>query len=153
VAGAIVEAGPDSGTTDSSGRYEFRGTYETAAGRVRPPDGYEPNPKRLYESIPVTSGGQDLTVRRITRVTITAPATLSVGARETVGAEVTFDTGAREYPYIDAFTMTSSDASVLKAVGGAPAPFVEGITSGTAQVTGAYRGAQSAAIAVRVVPR
>ena len=153
MAGAIVEAGPDFGVTDSHGRYEFRGPYESAAGRVRPPDGYEPNPKRLYESIPVASGGQDLTVRRITRLAITGPATLAVGARENIGIEVTFDTGAREYPYIDAVTMTSTNAAVVKAGGGAPSPFVEGAGVGTAQVAAAYRGAQSAALAVQVVAR
>ena len=153
VAGAIVEAGPDSGVTDSRGRYEFRSPYESAAGRVRPPDGYEPNPKRLYESMPIASGGQDLTVRRIARLAITGPATLAVGARDNIGIEVTFDTGAREYPYIDAVTMTSTNAAVVKAVGGAPGPAIEGVGVGTAQVTAAYRGAQSAGLTVQVVAR
>jgi hypothetical protein len=65
---------------------------------------------------------------------------------------VAFDTGAVEYPWADAFTLTSSDASVLKAVGGAPAAFVEGVKAGTAQVTG-YRGVSSDGRTVQVVQR
>jgi hypothetical protein len=153
VAGAVVQSGPDSGTTDSSGRYEFRGTYSSAAGRVRPPDGYEPNPKRPTETFPVSAGGQDFVVRRIARVTLTYPTTVNVGARDNVGIEIGFDTGAVEYPYTDAFSLSSSDSSVLRAVGGGPAPFVEGVKVGTAQVTGSYRGISSAALVVQVVQR
>lgn len=153
VADAIVESGPDSGMTDGNGHYEFRGTYESAAGRVRPPAGYEPNPKRPTDTFPVSAGGQDFVVRRITRVTLTYPTTVGVGAREDVGIEIGFDTGAVEYPYTDAFSLFSSDSSVLKAVGGGPTPFVEGVKAGTAQVTGSYRGASSAALTVQVVSR
>jgi len=153
VAGATVEAGPDWGVTDLDGRYAFTGTYETAAGRVRPPSGYEPNPKRIYESIPIVSGGQDLIVRRIVRVEITAPASLLAGARETLGTRITFDTGAVESPYVDVFSLTSSEPAVLKAAGGAPAPFVEGVAPGTAQVIGAYRGVSSQPVTVHVLPR
>jgi len=153
VADAIVESGPDSGTTDGNGHYEFRGTYPSAAGRVRPPDGYEPNPKRPTNTFPVNAGGQDFVVRRITRVTLTYPTAVSVGTRGNVGIEIGFDTGAVEYPYTDAFSLFSSDSSVLRAVGGGPTPFVEGVKAGTAQVTGRYRGVSSAALTVQVVSR
>jgi hypothetical protein len=148
----MVQAGPDSGVTDASGHYDFTGTYEIAAGRVLPPGGYEPNPKRTYESIPIASGGQDLVVRGIVRVEVRAPATVTAGTRETVGTLITFDTGAVESPYIDVFSLTSSEPAVLKAAGGAPAPSVEGVAPGTAQVIGAYRGVASQPVTVHVLP-
>src|SRR5262245_12700685 len=155
VANATVEAGPYSGSTDSSGRYEFSSSFRSAPGRVRPPDGYEPKPARSTDNgFTLNSGGQNITIRRITSVSISPPSTLKVGEHTSVNAQVSFDSGQTESPVADLFAMSSSDSTVLK-VGsgnGQGAAFVEGVKAGTASVSGRYFGVSSGTFQVQVVP-
>lgn len=153
VVGATVRGGPDSGVTDSNGRYEFRSPYPSVAGNVYPPQGYEPKPVRPIESFPLVPG-QNISIRRITGVTMTPPSTVKVGAHVGFAAQISFDTGQNEFPNVDAFTLTSSDTSILRTGSGAgwPDPYVEGVKEGTAAVTGRYFGVSTATFQVQVVP-
>jgi hypothetical protein len=155
VAGVLVRGGPDSAVTDGSGRYEFRSPYPGVPAWLRPPDGYERKPIDLTASFPLRPG-QNMTVRRITGVTISPPATVTEGAgRVSVNARVSFDTGPIEVPYADAFVMTSSDTTIIRAGSGAGlgAPYIEGLKPGTASVTGRYFGVSSSTFQVQVQPR
>jgi len=146
VVGAMVEGGGNVAITDSAGRYSFTSPYDTVAGRVRPPDGYEPNPVRLA-TFPLVPG-QDLVVRRITNVTIRLQTTIGVGDyRYSVEGLISFDTGAVERPLNDTLELRSSDPTVLiTGYGG----YVQGVKAGTAQVTGYYFGVASAPVTVQV---
>src|SRR6185369_12884715 len=77
VVGATVRGGPNSGSTDANGRYEFRSPYSSVPGNVYPPAGYERKPVRFTDSFELTPG-QNITIRRITGVTVSPPATLAV---------------------------------------------------------------------------
>jgi hypothetical protein len=153
VAGATVRGGPNSGSTDASGRYEFRSPYSSVPGNVYPPSGYERKPVRSTDSFELKPG-QNLTIRRITDFTITAPATIRVGERSSVNTRVTFDTGAVESVVLDVFELTSSDSSILRAGVGFTTQdklSVEGIKPGTASATGRYFGVASTRT-IQVVP-
>jgi hypothetical protein len=154
VVGARVRGGPDSAYTDTTGRYEFRSQYSSVvAGNVYPPDGYEPKPWSPTESFPLKPG-DNITIRRITSVTITPPATLRmVWGQLPVGAHVSFDTGQTEGPHSDPFRMTSSDATVIKPGGITGAgPYVTGLKEGTASVSARYFGVSTATFQIQVVP-
>jgi hypothetical protein len=155
VAGAIVRGGPNSGTTDANGRYEFQSSYSSVPGNVHPPNGYERKPVRWTDSFVLTPG-QDLTIRRITGLTVTPPATLAVGAQTQVIMQVIFDTGAIESPVYEVFELSSSDPSILRAGSGSAdmdRVSMWGVAPGTASVTGRYFGVSSPARPVQVVPR
>ena len=155
VVGATVRGGPDSGSTDANGRYQFRSPYSSVPGNVYPPTGYERKPVRWTDSFVLTPG-QNLTVRRITGLNITTPATLRVGDRTYVNAQVTFDSGAVEVVVLEVFELTSSDPSILKAGSGSvemDRVTIEGVAPGTASVTGRYFGVSSPTRQVQVVPR
>jgi hypothetical protein len=155
VVGATVRGGPDSGSTDANGRYEFRSPYSSVPGNVYPPPGYERKPVRWTDSFVLTPG-QNLTIRRITGLNITTPSTLRVGDRTYVNSQVAFDTGAVEVVVLEVFELTSSNASVLKAGIGLTETdriSIEGVTPGTASVTGRYFGVSSPTKQVQVVPR
>jgi len=155
VAGVTVRGGPDSAVTDANGRYEFHSQYSSVAGWLRPPAGYERKPIDPTASFPLAPG-QNLTVRRITGVTISPPSTVTATAgRVSVNARVTFDTGQVESPYDDSFVMTSTNLTVLGAGSGhglGPA-YVEGLSAGSASVTGTYFGVASSTYQVQVLPR
>jgi hypothetical protein len=154
VVGARVRGGQYFGYTDANGRYEFEGYTGGSAGAVYPPDGYEPKPVRVYDTFPLYSGGQNITIRRITNVSMSPPVILAVGAHTWVNAQVSFDGGRPESPVADLFVMTSSDPGVVKVGSGngqGPA-FVEGIKAGTATVSGRYFGISTATFQVQVVP-
>jgi len=153
VVGATVRGGPNSGSTDSNGRYEFRSPYSSVPGNVYPPGGYERKPVRATDSF-VLMPGQNITIRRITNLAINPGHTMLVSERRTVGAQVTFDTGAIESPVLEIFELTSSDPSILKAGSGSAEMdrvTIEGVSAGTASVTGRYFGASSEATSVTVV--
>jgi hypothetical protein len=153
VVGARVRGGPYFGYTDANGRYEFQGYSGASAGTVYPPDGYEPRPVRVYNTFPLYPGGQNITIRRITNVSMSPPATLAVGTHSWVFAQVSFDDGKTESPVADLFAMTSSDTGVVKVGGGngqGPA-FVEGVKAGIASVSGRYFGVSAAMFQVEVV--
>jgi hypothetical protein len=155
VAGATVRGGPNSGSTDANGRYEFRSPYSSVPGNVYPPAGYERKPVRFTDSFVLTPG-QSLTIRRITGVTVTPPTTLQVGARTSVGAQITFDTGATESPVLEIFELSSSEPSIVRAGSGSAEMdrvTIEAVATGTAAVTGRYFGVSSQAKPVQVVPR
>ena len=153
MAGATVRGGPDSGVTDANGRYEFRSAYPSVPGNVYPPSGYEPKPVRPTESFPLVPG-QNISIRRITGVTMTPPAIVKVGAHEGFPASVTFDTGQTESPDVDRFDVASSDTTVMRAGSGSgwAMPYVEGVKAGTATVTGRYFGVSARSSQVQVVP-
>ena len=154
VVGARVRGGPDSAYTDTTGRYEFRSQYSSVvAGNVYPPDGYEPKPWSPTESFPLKPG-DNITIRRITSVTITPPATVRmVWGQTPVGAHVSFDTGQTEGPHTDPFRMTSSDATVIRPGGITGAgPYVTGLKEGTASVSARYFGVSTATFEIQVVP-
>jgi hypothetical protein len=153
VVGATVRGGPDSGSTDANGRYEFRSPYNSVPGNVYPPAGYERKPVRFTDSFNLTPG-QSITIRRITGVTVTPPATLAVGARSTVSTQVTFDTGATETPVPEIIELTSSESSILRAGSGSAENdriSIWGVAPGTASVTGRYFGVSSQPKPVQVV--
>jgi hypothetical protein len=154
VVGAKVCGAQYCGYTDANGRYEFQGWSAGSSGKVFPPDGYEPKPVRVYlEGFPLYPGGQNITIRRITNVSMSPPATLAVGAHSWVYARVSFDDGKTESPVADLFVMTSSDTGIVKVGSGnsqGPA-FVEGVTAGAASVRGRYFGASTAMFQVQVV--
>jgi len=155
VAGATVRGGPNSGTTDANGRYEFQSPYTSVPGNVYPPNGYERKPVRWTDSFVLTPG-QNLTIRRITGLTVSPPATLPVGAQYYVNMQVTFDTGAIESPVYEVFELSSSDPSILRAGSGSAEMdriSIWGVAPGTASVTGRYFGVSSPARPVQVVPR
>jgi len=152
VAGVTVRGGPSSATTDANGRYEFASEYDRVPGNLYPPAGYERKPVRWTESFVLTPG-QDLTVRRITSLTVTAPTSIPVGERRFVGPRVTFDTGAVETAVLEVFELTSSDASILKAGSGSvemDRVSLEGVSPGSASVTGRYFGVSSSPKLVQV---
>jgi hypothetical protein len=155
VVGANVCGAQYCGYTDANGRYEFQGWSGGSAGTVFPPDGYEPKPVRVYiTSFPLYPGGQNITIRRITKVSMSPPATLAVGAHSWVLAQVSFDDGKTESPVADLFVMTSSDTGVVNVGSGngrGPA-FVEGVKAGIASVSGRYFGVSTAMFQVQVVP-
>lgn len=154
VVGATVRGGPNSGSTDANGRYEFRSPYSSVPGNVYPPAGYERKPVRFTDSFPLTPG-QNLTIRRITGLTVTPPATLGVGARTSVNAQVMFDTGAIETPVPEVIELISSDPAILKAGAGSAENdriSITGVAPGTASVTARYFGVSSPSRAVQVVP-
>jgi hypothetical protein len=151
--GATVRGGPNSATTDSNGRYEFSSPYTIVPGNVYPPDGYERHPVRWTDSFVLTPG-QDLTVRRITGLTATPPATLAVGARTSVHTQVMFDTGAIETPVLEVIALISSEPAILKAGSGSAENdriSITGVARGTASVTARYFGVTSPARPVQVV--
>jgi hypothetical protein len=155
VVGAIVRGGPNAGTTDADGRYEFQSPYSTVPGNVYPPNGYERKPVRWTDSFVLTPG-QDLRLRRITGLTVTPPAMLAVGAQNQVLTQVMFDNGAIESPVYEVFELSSSDPSILRAGSGSAEMdrlSVWGVAPGTASVTGRYFGVSSPARPVQVVPR
>jgi hypothetical protein len=155
VAGVTVRGGPDSGTTDANGRYEFRSPYSSVPGNVYPPAGYERKPVRWTDSFVLTPG-QNLTIRRITGLTVTPPATLAVGARTSVNTQVMFDTGAIEAPVLDVIELISSDPSILKPGAGSAENdriSITGVAPGTASVTARYFGVSSPPRPVQVVAR
>ncbi|HEY1307131.1 MAG TPA: carboxypeptidase regulatory-like domain-containing protein [Vicinamibacterales bacterium] len=157
VANATVEAGPNHGSTDANGHYEFSSPYSSAPGRVRPPAGYEPKPVRSTDSgFNLNSGGQNITIRRITGVSISPPATLTAGAgRTSFAVQISFDSGQVESPHLDLLMTASSNTAILKADSGNgvfPNPYVEGIAPGTASVVSTYFGVSSPAAQVQVVP-
>lgn len=151
VVGAAVRGGPNSGATDANGRYEFRSPYSSVPGNVYPPAGYERKPVRATESFVLTPG-QNLTIRRITDLTINTAATLTAGDRSSVSGRVTFDTGQVENAVDDVFEIVSSDTSILRptSVYGFG---VEAVKAGTVSVTARYFGVTSSAKQVQVVPR
>ena len=155
VAGATVRGGPNSGSTDANGRYEFRSPYSSVPGNVYPPVGYERKPVRFTDSFVLTPG-QNITIRKITGLTMAAPATLGVGAQSNVSTQVMFDTGAVESPVLEVFELTSSDPAILKAGSGSlelDRVSIWGVAVGTASVTGRYFGVSSPTRPVQVVPR
>jgi len=155
VTGVTVRGGPDSGTTDANGRYEFRSQYDSVPGNLYPPAGYERKPVRWTDSFVLTPG-QNLTVRRITGLTAIPPATLAVGARTSVNTQVMFDTGAIETPVLEVIELISSDPSILRAGAGSAENdriSIAGVAPGTASVTARYFGVSSPARPVQVVPR
>jgi hypothetical protein len=151
VAGATVRGGPNSGVTDANGRYEFRSLYSPPVpGNVYPPAGYERKPVYYYESF-VLSPGQNITIRRITSVSISPPATLKVGGYESMNPRISFDTGQVESPVFDYFERSVSDPTVLKFLGVFGA-LVQGVKPGTASVTGSYFGVSAGPAQIQVVP-
>lgn len=153
--GATVRGGPDSGATDANGRYEFRSPYSSVPGNVYPPAGYERKPVRFTDSFVLTPG-QNITIRRITNLTITPGTTIQVGERRSVGSQVTFDTGAVESPVLEIIELTSSDSAIVRAGSGSAENdriSIWGVAPGTASVTGRYFGVLSAARPVQVVAR
>ena len=155
VTGVTVRGGPDSGTTDANGRYEFRSQYNSVPGNLYPPAGYERKPVRWTDSFVLTPG-QNLTVRRITGLTAIPPATLAVGARTSVNTQVMFDTGAIETPVPEVIELISSDPSILRAGAGSAENdriSITGVAPGTASVAARYFGVSSPARPVQVVPR
>jgi len=151
VVGATVRGGPNSGVTDANGRYEFRSAYSPSVpGNVYPPPGYERKPVYSSESFPL-SPGQNITIRRITSVTISPPATLKVGGHEGMAPRISFDTGQVESPVFDYFERSVSDATVVRFLGVFGA-LVEGVAPGTASVTGTYFGVSAGMKQIQVVP-
>ncbi|HEY9463706.1 MAG TPA: carboxypeptidase regulatory-like domain-containing protein [Vicinamibacterales bacterium] len=153
VVGATVRGGPNSVSTDASGRYEFRSPYSSVPGNVYPPAGYERKPVRSTDSFVLTPG-QNITIRRITAVTISSPATLAVGAQSFVSTQVRFDTGAVESPVLEIIELTSSDSSIVRVGSGsaeADRISIWGVAPGTATVTGRYFRVSSAPRPVQVV--
>ncbi len=153
VAGATVRGGPNSGTTDANGRYEFRSPYSSVPGNVYPPAGYERKPARFTDSFNLTPG-QNITIRRITNLTINPGIAMLVGERRQVSAQVTFDTGAVESPVLEIIELTSSDSSIIRAGSGSAENdriSIWGVAPGTASVTGRYFGVSSEAKQVQVV--
>jgi carboxypeptidase family protein len=151
VVGATVRGGPNSGVTDANGRYEFRSPYNSVPGNVYPPAGYERKPVHFYESFPMSAGVLNISIRRITSVTIAPPATLKVGEYASMSPRITFDTGQVELPHYDYFQRSVSDFTVLKFSGVVNA-MVEAIKPGTASVTGSYFGAAANTAQIQVVP-
>jgi hypothetical protein len=154
VAGATVRGGPHSGTTDANGRYEFRSPYDSVPGNVFPPPGFERKPVRFTDTFVLTPG-QNITIRRITGLTMSAPATIAVGVRSTVSSQVTFDTGAVESPVLEVFELSSSAPAILRAGSGSletDRVAVWGVAPGLASITGRYFGVSSPARQVQVVP-
>ena len=150
VAGATVRGGPDSGTTDANGRYEFKSPYSSVPGNVYPPTGYERKPVRSTESFNLTPG-QNINIRRITSVTMSPPATLKVGERGSLSPRVSFDTGQVEFPIYDYFERSVSDPTVLRFEGVVNAT-VEAVKAGTVSVTGSYLGVSAGTAQIQVVP-
>lgn len=147
-----VRGGPYSVQTDANGRYEFKSQYPSVPANLYPPSGYERKPVRPTESFPLVPG-QNLSVRRITAVTISPPATLPLNAKYPVPTQVSFDTGAVESPAADFFDFTSSDPSTVRTRSGNGEQIsVEGLKLGTASVTGTYFGVSSSGRQVQVVP-
>ena len=153
--GATVRGGPNSGSTDANGRYEFRSPYSSVPGNVYPPAGYERKPVRFTDSFVLTPG-QNITIRRITGVTVSPPATLAVGAQSSVSTQVTFDTGAVESPVLEIIELSSSDSSIVRAGSGSAENdriSIWGVAPGTATITGRYFGVSSTPKPVQVVGR
>jgi hypothetical protein len=155
VVAATVRGGPNSVSTDANGRYEFRSPYSSVPGNVFPPAGYERKPVRFTDSFVLTPG-QNITIRRITGLTVAPPATLGVGAQSSVSTQVTFDTGAVESPVLEIIELSSSDSSIVRAGSGSAENdriSIWGVAPGTATITGRYFGVSSAPKPVQVVGR
>ena len=155
VAGATVRGGPHSTSTDANGHYEFRSPYNSLPGNVYPPAGYERTPPRFTESFNLVPG-QNITIRRITNLTINPGTTMLVGEHRSVGSQVTFDTGAVETPVLEIFELTTSDSSIIRAGSGSAENdriSIWGVAPGTASITGRYFGVSSAARPVQVIPQ
>jgi hypothetical protein len=153
VSGATVRGGPNYGSTDATGRYEFRSPYSSVPGNVYPPAGYERKPPRFTDTFNLTPG-QNITIRRITNVMIAPGTTMLVGERRHVGTQVTFDTGTVELPVLEIFELSSSDTSILKAGSGSAEndrTTIEGVSVGTSSLTGRYFGVSSEPKQVQVV--
>jgi hypothetical protein len=152
--GATVRGGPNSASTDASGRYEFRSPYSSVPGNVYPPAGYERRPPRFTDSFLLTPG-QNITIRRITNLTINpGGATMLVGETRRVSTHVTFDTGAVEIPVLEIFELISSNPSIIKAGSGSAENdrvMFQGVGEGTASLTGRYFGVSSEPKQVQVV--
>jgi hypothetical protein len=155
VVGATVRGGPNSASTDANGRYEFRSPYSSVPGNVYPPAGYERKPVRVTDSFNLTPG-QNITIRRITNLTIDPGTTIRVGERRFVSSQVTFDTGALESPVLEIIELTSSEASILKTGSGSAEMdriSIWGVAPGTASVSGRYFGVASSPKQLQVVPQ
>jgi hypothetical protein len=112
-----------------------------------------PNPFAFTTRSLCIRGGQNITIRRITNVSMSPPATLAVGAHSWVFAQVSFDDGKTESPVADLSVMTSSDTGVVRVGSGngqGPA-FSEGVKAGIASVSGRYFGVSTAMFQVQVV--
>jgi hypothetical protein len=160
VAGVTIRAETATAVSDTSGRYEFRSQQQslTVTG-VLPPNGYEGSLGGHGYGI-LTPGSRDFVVRKVVKLTltITAPVvpvsdgTLWYGVSPTVEygtGETVRLTGIRE----EAVVLTTSDPSVLKTRRDSGRPVVEGISPGTAVLTGGYWGVASAPVIVQVIPR
>ena len=157
VAGATIQSlGVTLATSDGSGRYEIQSPRNDLSVRVRPPSGYEPNPVQFSGTISLAPGARDITVRRIARVSIFPSATIGLSGGTDfakVNVNVEFDTGQVESPYMDSFSMGSSDSSVVRGRVQDGFAYLEGIKVGTAEVWGVYFDVRSATSSVQVVTR
>jgi hypothetical protein len=104
-----------------------------------------------YESFNLVSGGQNISIRRITSVTMSPPATLKVGERGSMSPRISFDTGQVESPIFDYFDRTVSDPTVLR-FSGVYGAMVEAVKPGTVTVTGSYLGVSAGSAQIQVVP-
>lgn len=150
----MVDGGDYVSLTDSNGRYKFRSVYTSVSAHVRPSDGYEPKPRGGYGGFELVPG-QDITIRRIVRVSMSPPATMGISRDQiwtTVGVSVEFDTGM-DQPYWDDFVIGSSDVSVVRGRVQYSTGYLEGVKLGTAEAWGSYHGVQSARHTVQVVQR
>ncbi len=115
-----------------------------------PPAGYERKPVRFTDSFVLTPG-QNISIRRITSVSMSPPATLKVGERGSLSPQISFDTGQTESPVYDLFERTVSDPTVLRFEGVVNAT-VEAVKPGTVSVTGRYFGVSAGTKQIQVVP-
>jgi hypothetical protein len=118
---------------------------------VYPPVGYERKPVYSYESFPLSPGGQNISIRRITGVTMSPPATLKVGEGGSLSPRISFDTGQVEFPKYDYFERSVSDPTVLRFSGVVNA-MVEAVKPGTVTVAGSYLGVSAGSAQIQVVP-
>jgi len=113
---------------------------------LTPPLGYEV--KRSFQM--PGPGDYNITLRRIVRVECTLPAAVRVRSREYVRGIVTFDSGE---PYAGSadFTISSSDARILKTGTGGGDMYVEGAGVGRTETVCSYCDVQSEPRLVEVV--
>jgi hypothetical protein len=151
-----VEIRTDVGTvtTDASGRYEIRSSRSTVGGlSLRPADGYEGRASGLGT---LTPGQRDFVARRIVRFTISPPPTIPVSDGTlwySVLPRVLFGTGEEERvtgSQGDEVVLTCSNSTILRCRRDGGQPVIEGLSPGTASVTGEYWGVRSADASVRV---
>jgi hypothetical protein len=146
-------------TTDANGRVEMRSAHNSLhVTAVRGPSGYE-TVFNLPDggAITLVAGQNTLRVRRVVSVIISAQSSIprSDGTmRVAVRATVTFDTGENKtLTGRDFVTLATSNPAVVR-VGGADGSnlYVEGLSPGTASVTGQYAEVTSAPVTVEVRP-